>query len=428
MTIQRSSLHGAIVPVGGPAGLPGQSAYQAWLALGNVGTLADFVNALRGAPGVAQDISSKLDRTGDGSGVRVATARVPGGQALSAWFTNPALSGIVPPNFGGTPRIVFGSNPDGQTGFSDTKTKNPITLLVDTGGYGNPTFSGFSIPESITGAISVPANATGYHASGVAGYARTASPATGAVGLYGQGDVDPSGTATTPAWGFNTRTQDNGVKTSGLWGGEIDVNVSAAGTFVRGLDIVGGSTAQPDAASPGIIVQSPGVFQFGTANPIRWGRALLLNDESAYTGIEIGTALAQPNSGSMPVTFQYRDGLNVRAEAFRLYSSINNGVIEVSAKSALLKLRGDNNGTKTDNITIYGGSTGIGDGGGLPAYALDVTGPARFSAGVGFNGATPVGKAQLPAALSTGGSAANADIAASINALRACLIGLGVAQ
>ncbi|WP_345819944.1 hypothetical protein ABC766_27320 [Methylobacterium fujisawaense] len=62
MAIRGSSLASAIVPLGGPAGLPGQSTYAAWLALGNSGTLADFVAAQKGAPGITQDISAKSSR------------------------------------------------------------------------------------------------------------------------------------------------------------------------------------------------------------------------------------------------------------------------------------------------------------------------------------------------------------------------------
>ena len=78
MALRTSSLAaGAILAVGGPAGLPGQSTYQAWLALGNAGTLADFVAAQKGAPGATQDISGLLAKTGDASGASV------GGMLLS---------------------------------------------------------------------------------------------------------------------------------------------------------------------------------------------------------------------------------------------------------------------------------------------------------------------------------------------------------
>lgn len=53
MAIRGSSLGGAVIPVGGPAGLPGQGTYDAWRALGNTGTLADFVAAQKGASAVA---------------------------------------------------------------------------------------------------------------------------------------------------------------------------------------------------------------------------------------------------------------------------------------------------------------------------------------------------------------------------------------
>lgn len=330
---------------------------------------------------------------------------------------------IVQTIFTGKPAlIVTNSNPDGQKGFTDLKTKNPIGFFVDVGGYGAPSFSGLSIPEAITGALNIPESATlTNHGAGVSGYARSASPSMGAVGLYGQGDAIG---ANTTAWGFNTRTIDNGVKTNGLWGGEIDVSVTVTGNFVRGLDIVGGSTAQPDVASPGIIVQTPGIGFKGKATPFFWGRAVLLDDESAYTGIEVGTARVHPSVGSMPVTFMHRDAKNERGEAFRIYSNGPNGVIEVSSRNALLRFRGDIEGSKQDNLTIHGANTGIGAGAQkLPAYPLDVYGAARFTGPVGFGGVKPVSRPKLPPPAK--------DIKSTIilvNAIRSALIENGLAE
>jgi hypothetical protein len=76
MAIRASSLTGpGLIPVGGPPGLPGQSTFAAWLTLpGNGGkSLADFMAAQKGKDGVTQDISGKLDKTGDASGASVKT-------------------------------------------------------------------------------------------------------------------------------------------------------------------------------------------------------------------------------------------------------------------------------------------------------------------------------------------------------------------
>lgn len=52
MAIRLDSLGGAeIITVGGPAGPDGRSAYDVWRALGNVGSLADFIASLKGEPG-----------------------------------------------------------------------------------------------------------------------------------------------------------------------------------------------------------------------------------------------------------------------------------------------------------------------------------------------------------------------------------------
>lgn len=319
-------------------------------------------------------------------------------------------------------RIGPGSNPDAQKGFSDQTTKNPSGLLVDLGGYGAPSFSGIGIPEAITGAIRIPTDAKlRNHGAGVSGYARSSSPTMGAVGLYGQGDA--KGRDTT-AWGFNTRTQDNGIKTNGLWGGEIDVNVTAEGTFARGLDIVGGSTASLDPASPGIIIQAPGIGLKGKPKPIRWGRGILLDDESAVTGLEIGTAAFGVAGGSMPIVFMSRTAKNARQESFKIYAGGPDGVLEVSAPNAFLKLRGDVNGIKKDALTIHGDKVGIGSGDeGPPAYPLDVHGGARFAGPVGFGGVTPVARPKLPPPATDAASTM-----ALVNAIRATLIANGLAQ
>lgn len=105
MAIRTSSLAAsAIVPVGGPAGLPGQSTYAAWLALGNAGSLADFIAAQRGAPGGVTTLAGKTGALSLADiGALVATA-VPyslkgnllGSSAAAGDVTLGDLSGAIP--------------------------------------------------------------------------------------------------------------------------------------------------------------------------------------------------------------------------------------------------------------------------------------------------------------------------------------------
>ncbi|SFT11875.1 right-handed parallel beta-helix repeat-containing protein [Methylobacterium sp. yr668] len=62
MAIRSSSLARAYVPVGGPAGLPGQSTFSAWLTLpGNAGKqLADFIAAQKGEPGGVTTLAGRV--------------------------------------------------------------------------------------------------------------------------------------------------------------------------------------------------------------------------------------------------------------------------------------------------------------------------------------------------------------------------------
>jgi hypothetical protein len=66
MAIRSSSLASAYVPVGGPAGLPGQSTFAAWLTLpGNAGKqLADFIAAQKGDPGGVTTLAGKVGALG----------------------------------------------------------------------------------------------------------------------------------------------------------------------------------------------------------------------------------------------------------------------------------------------------------------------------------------------------------------------------
>ncbi|MBP2494726.1 hypothetical protein ABID82_007270 [Methylobacterium sp. PvP062] len=109
MAIRGSSLARAYVPVGGPAGLPGQSTYAAWLALGNTGELADFVAAQKGAPGGVTTLAGKvgalglddigaLAKTGDASGTKVRLAIA---AAVARAVTDRATDhGVTPQDFG----------------------------------------------------------------------------------------------------------------------------------------------------------------------------------------------------------------------------------------------------------------------------------------------------------------------------------------
>ncbi|MGN7122850.1 hypothetical protein [Methylorubrum thiocyanatum] len=65
---------------------------------------------------------------------------------------------------------------------------------------------------------------------------------------------------------------------------------------------------------------------------------------------------------------------------------------------------------------------------GQDAFKVLFNGTTQFLNPVGFNGAAPVGKCTLSAALPTDGSATNANIATAINGIRSCLINNGLAQ
>ncbi|TXN78603.1 hypothetical protein [Methylobacterium sp. WL8] len=77
-------------------------------------------------------------------------------------------------------------------------------------------------------------------------------------------------------------------------------------------------------------------------------------------------------------------------------------------------------GTSDDNVFIYSNDNRL-------VLGQDAAG-VSFPKPVGFNGAAPVGKCSLTAALPIDGSASNAAIASAINGVRSCLLTNGLAQ
>lgn len=104
MAIRSAAFAGTIIPVGGPAGSPGQSTYAAWLALGNTGSLADFIAAQKGAPGGVTTLAGKTGALSLADiGALVATAapyslkgNLLGAPASAADVTLGDLSGAIP--------------------------------------------------------------------------------------------------------------------------------------------------------------------------------------------------------------------------------------------------------------------------------------------------------------------------------------------
>jgi hypothetical protein len=259
------------------------------------------------------------------------------------------------------------------------------------GGYGPRQFGNAIAPSANVGAINIPASANcGPHSAGLAGYAKTASTTTGAVGLFGEGNAAAAGVL---AWGGNFRVQDNGFAVDQIWGLEADANVTHAGTVAVGVDSVGGSTAIPDGASSAFRAGPVGTFQ----NPaIPWGRGFFADDGANLIAMEVGALKRVGDTGatsqpSQPLHFYYLNGGGVRTL----------GLVAQVTSAALASLIGD---------VRIGGSFGYATG-----YGGAVTQATSKSTGVTLNkicGAITMNNASLAANTIVGFILTNSMIAA----------------
>jgi hypothetical protein len=163
------------------------------------------------------------------------------------------------------------------------------------------------IPQTLTGAISVPNTASGSAIAGfaVAGYGNTASTTVGAVGTFGFGGMSVDGSS---AFGGNVvvsnaaqcapQTSVVGYKSGFLVGMEIDVDlhlsggVAPLGMSTIGLQILGGSTT---AGGAGSLSTAQYIFALGNqvSPKIPWDRGLVIDNSAATTAISIGAQAVQ---------------------------------------------------------------------------------------------------------------------------------------
>ena len=95
-------------------------------------------------------------------------------------------------------------------------------------------------------------------------------------------------------WGLNTRSQDNGFGGLNVWGYELDMNIDNVTTTALGLDLVGGSTVEPNL-SIAVNVQPIGIFETPKK---RWRYGFRSTDAAAIFGIELGSRLEAASSAS----------------------------------------------------------------------------------------------------------------------------------
>lgn len=220
-------------------------------------------------------------------------------------------------------------NPSSLTGWTGTNTGfNYEGFAADLGGYGPRSFGPYNIPTGVSGSVKSPASSTLYGTFGVAGWIDNASTTTNAVALYGQADRRA---ASSLVWGLNTRTIDNGFGGLNVWGYELDMNIDNVTTTALGLDLVGGSTVEPDL-SIAVNVQPIGIF----ATPKkRWRYGFRTTDAAAIFGIELGARAEVANSESQTFAMNYRNASNAQENALVIgVDSNGNALIKGGSASA----------------------------------------------------------------------------------------------
>ncbi|TDY25753.1 hypothetical protein B0G81_6236 [Paraburkholderia sp. BL6665CI2N2] len=214
------------------------------------------------------------------------------------------------------PAISLAYNPSGFSAWANspnTPGNNLNGISVDIGSYGPRSFSGFPNVSAIEGAINIPSTSVGLaNMTGVSGYAKNASANSPGVAIYGQADCEATNAL---VWGFNSRSIDNGFKST-IWGAEIDINLSNAASAAFGVNVVGGSTVEPTQGTYGLWVGPLGTF---ASPPKRWVKGLFVDDGAAITGVEIGAAsVAGTASGSQSLDMFFQPNAFGRALGGRI--------------------------------------------------------------------------------------------------------------
>jgi hypothetical protein len=268
------------------------------------------------------------------SGAYSASASVGYGKMLTL---DPGVSGV---SISGDGNVIRNNDNPGNLQWTDSGSGkvNRSAIYADMGGYGNPDFGGYGLSFAIQGAIKIPSSSNQFHGSGLAGYAKTASTNSGAVAVFGQGEVNVSGSL---AWGANFVAQDNGFSSRQIWGIEVDCNISNAATTCVGIDVVGGSSAEP--FSLGYRLGPIGTF---STPPKRWTVGFTTAEGAAITAFEAGpTATTGTNIPSQPIVFRKRDSGGSAVNGGRIFNGGAALNMQLDDSSDFLRL-------KTDSSTI----------------------------------------------------------------------------
>jgi hypothetical protein len=223
-------------------------------------------------------------------------------------------------------------------------------------------------------------------------------------GLALQGINHPSkGTSSYERTGFVFRYEQRDPSSYGAGGADRDL----VGTDWQGVISPGNitgriwGTSTTLAISPGAdgyaIMHEGGIINNGTAQP-------LMNTPTSKVGVQMVA------DGTANLTAGYTAIASGRGAKWAHAFYVDATAVERNA----FVLRQGASGPDLASISATGVFQTVSD--------------ASIGGKVGFNGAAPTGKCRLPAKLPTDGSASNAALASAFNAVRDCLVTVGLAQ
>jgi hypothetical protein len=254
-----------------------------------------------------------------------------------------------------------------------------------------------AIPSAIVGAINIPATAVSSpsaNGNGIAGYASSASVATGAVGVFGFGGTSVSGNN---SWGVNALVANcpspnapscpngSGVNGGGRWGAEVDVNIYKVGTAnptnesFFGVQVIGitEATALPGGIAIGFDLQPLIPINGGT---LQWGAGFDCENNATINCLVIGSQ-APPGVSVPSQTIVFHSYIN--ATTLLTGSMFQDGGGNWTLNTAALgNVIFESSGTEMASISpggvnIFPNVLNVGGGGGMPP-----TGPPSTLSGV----------------------------------------------
>lgn len=187
------------------------------------------------------------------------------------------------------------------------------------GGFPRSSVNGnnvFGTASALTGTIDTPATDTVWTASintGVSGYARSASPTKGSVGVFGSGMSNANGTeqwgANFVATNFNAASGNSAGSTQFLiCGMEADVYINGTGLTgtVIGVKIAAAISSIPSGGAYGIEIAPANV-----AGTLGWSAAIAIGDAPSTTAISVGAMGAGASKNSQSIKFKSASAASV---------------------------------------------------------------------------------------------------------------------